>query len=126
MQASLVINLHILSIIIFDLSTTAVPDQVPNSIAYSRILEGNILNITLTWGEPFNNFDPIANYTVTCSGDALCPPDFITDDNTTRYYNVIGLNLITNIFTVVATNSLGSGEPAIFMATSLTGILCYM
>ena len=91
-------------------------------MANSMTLEGNILNITLSWGEPFNNFDPIRNYTVTCSGDTQCPLNFTTADNTTRSYNVYNLNAtITYSFTVVATNSLGSGEPTVFMTAPLTG-----
>ena len=79
-------------------------------------------NLTLSWGEPFNNFDPILNYTVSCSGDVTCPPDYITPDNTTRYHNVYNLNAtIAYNFTVVANNSLGSGEPALFLTAPLTG-----
>ena len=85
-------------------------------------LEGNLLNITLSWEEPFNNFDPITNYTVACSGDDQCPPPFTTPDNTTRSYDVYNLNATTiYTFTVVATNSLGSGELAIFMTTLPSG-----
>ena len=110
----------------FNSFATAVPDQVPNftGMANSMTLEGNILNITLSWGEPFNNFDPIRNYTVTCSGDAQCPSPFTTPDNTTRSYDVYNLNATTTYtFTVVANNSLGSGEPAAFMTAPPTGTL---
>ena len=79
-------------------------------------------NLTLSWGEPFNNFDPIVNYSVTCSGDAQCPQPFTTPDNITRSYDVYNLNAtLTYTFTVVATNSIGSGELAIFMTTILSG-----
>ena len=71
----------------------------------------NIVTLTLSWGEPFNNFNPIVNYTVSCSGDVTCPPNFTTIDNTTRSYTITNLPLMTNYtFSVVATNSLGSGE----------------
>ena len=102
----------------------AAPDQVPNftGVADSTTLEGNTLNITLSWGEPFNNFDPIANYTVTCSGDVTCPSSFTTTDNNTRSYSIINLNAtVIYSFNVTATNSLGSGEPAIFMTTIPSG-----
>ena len=86
-------------------------------------LEGNLLNITLSWGEPFNNFVPILSYTVTCSGDTRCPPPFITADNTTRTYNVYNLNRTTTyVFSVLAHNSIGSGNPAIFIYAPPTGI----
>ena len=73
-------------------------------------INGTNVTLTLTWKEPFNNFDPIVNYTVSCSGDVACPPNFTTTDNTTR-------STITNLtpktsytFSVAATNSIGSGE----------------
>ena len=75
---------------------------------------GNSVTLTLSWGEPFNNLDPIVNYTVSCSGDVTCPPNFTTTDNTTRSYTVT--NLTSNgyyVFSVVATNSIGSGEAGV-------------
>ena len=106
----------------------AVPDQVPSftGVADSTTHEGNTLNITLSWGEPFNNFDPITNYTVTCSGDVTCPPSFTTTDNSTRSYNIVNLNARTIYsFNVTVTNSLGNSEPAIFMTTVLSGTASY-
>ena len=111
------------------LFATDVPDQVPEftGMADSMTLEGDILNITLSWGEPFNNFDPIINYTVTCSGDNRCPDDYTTADNTTRIFTVTNLNLTTNyVFNVFATNSLGNGESAVFMTTPLSGAYTYI
>ena len=82
------------------------------------IIDGDV-TLTLSWGEPFNNFDPIVNYTVSCSGDVTCPPNFTTTDNTTRSYNVTNLTLMTNYtFSVVATNSIGSGEAGVVMITT--------
>ena len=64
------------------------------------------------------------NYTVTCSGDDQCPPPLTTTDNTTRSYNVYDLNATTiYTFTVVATNFLGNGEPAIFMTPLQSGMM---
>ena len=84
-----------------------------------------MFNITLSWGEPFNNFDPIMNYTVSCSGDVQCPSTFTTADNTTRSYTVTNLNsAVSYTFTVVASNSLGSGQPATYTTTPLSGIYC--
>ena len=77
----------------------------------------NYVTLTLSWGEPFNNYDPIVNYTVSCSGDVTCPPNFTTTDNTTRSYDVINLTLSTRyIFKVVATNSVGGGEAGVVMS----------
>ena len=76
----------------------------------------------LSWGEPFNNLDPIVNYTVSCSGDATCPPNFTTTDNTTRSYTITNLTPMTNYtFSVVATNSIGSGEAGVVMITTPSG-----
>ena len=71
----------------------------------------------MSWGEPFNNFDPIVNYTVSCSGDVSCPPNFTTTDNTTRITNLTKMTNYT--FSVVATNSIGSGEAGVEMITTL-------
>ena len=82
----------------------------------------NIITLTLSWGEPFNSLDPIVNYTVSCSGDVTCPPNFTTTDNTTRSYTITNLTTMTNYtFSVVATNSIGSGEAGVVMITTLLG-----
>lgn len=107
----------------------AVPDQVPGftGMADSMTLEGNMLNLTLSWGEPFNNFDPIISYTVTCSGDDRCPEDHTTPANATRSYSVTNLNPMTIYnFAIFATNSIGNGEPAVYMTTLLSGAVHIM
>ena len=77
----------------------------------------NNVTLTLSWGEPFNNFDPIVNYTVSCSDDVTCSPTFTTTDDITRSYDVINLTLSTwYIFKVVTTNSVGGGEAGIVMS----------
>ena len=82
-------------------------------------IDGSNVTLTLSWGKPFNNFDPIVNYTVSCSGNVTCPPDFTTTDNTTRSYTITNLTSMTNyIFSVVATNSIGSGEASRVMITT--------
>ena len=82
-------------------------------------INGNSVTLTLSWGEPFTNFDPIMNYIVSCSGDVTCPPSFTTTDNTTRSYTITNLTLMTNYtFSVVATNSVGSGEAGVVMITT--------
>ena len=87
---------------------------------------GNNVTLTLSWGEPFNNLDPIVNYTVSCSGDVTCPRSFTTTDNTTRSYTITNLTPMTNYtFSVVATNSIGSGEAGVVInitATSSMGV----
>ena len=89
-----------------------VPDVTVNSITID--FNGNNVILTLTWGEPFNNFNPIINYGVTCSGDITCPQRFVMTDSTMRSFTFSGLSLNTHyMFRVVATNSVGSGEAGV-------------
>ena len=82
-------------------------------------INGNFVTLTLSWEEPFNNLDPIVNYTMSCSGDVTCPPNFTTTDNTTRSYTITNLTpMTTYTFSVVATNSIGSGEAGVVMITT--------
>ena len=82
-------------------------------------MNGNNVTLTLSWGEPFNNLDPIVNYTVSCSGDVTCPPNFTT---TATQYTITNLTPMTNYtFSVVATNSIGSGEAGVVMITTPPG-----
>ena len=84
-------------------------------------INGNNVTLTLSWEEPFNNLDPILNYAVSCSGDNACPPDFTTTDNATRSYTITNLTPMTHYtFSVVATNSIGSGEAGILNYTTVT------
>ena len=101
---------------------TGVPAIVPSVTVDDNTINinGNNVTLTLSWGEPFNNLDPIVNYTVSCSGDDTCPLNFTTTDNTTRSYTITNLTPITNYtFSVVATNSIGSGGAAIVKVTTL-------
>ena len=99
--------------------TTGVPAMVPNVTIDDNTINGNIVTLTLSWGEPFNNLDPIVNYTVLCSGNVTCPPNFTTTDNTTRNYTITNLTpMINYTFSVVATNSIGSGEAGVLEYTT--------
>ena len=97
--------------------------MVPNvSVDNNTInINENNVKLTLNWKEPFNNLDPIGNYTVTvsCSDDVICPQKFTTTDNTTRSYNITNLTTMTKYtFSVVATNSIGSGEAGVLNYTT--------
>ena len=97
-----------------------VPDVTVDDSTFN--INGNIVTLTLSWGEPFNNLDPIVNYTVSCSGDVTCPLNFTTD-NTTRSYTITNLTPMTDYtFSVVATNSIGSGEADVVMITTPPGM----
>ena len=97
-----------------------IPTMVPSVTVDDNTININGHNVTLTlsWGEPFNDFDPIVN-TVSCSDDVTCPPNFTTTDNTTRSHAITNLTPMTNYtFSVVATNSIGSGEAGVVMITT--------
>ena len=103
---------------------TGVPAMVPSVTVDDNTLNINGDNITLTlsWGEPFNNFDPIVNYTVSCSGDVTYPLNFTTTDNTTRSYTITNLTTMTTYtFSVVATNSIGTGEAGVLNYNTTPG-----
>ena len=107
--------------LLLQLIITDAPSKVPDIVyvTYATVVNGNNVTITLSWGEPFNNLDPIVNYTVSCSGDVTCPPNFTTTDNTTRSYAITKLTLMTTYtFSVVATNSIGTGEAGIVKITT--------
>ena len=102
-------------------TSAVVPAMIPDvTIPDNTInINGNIVTLRLSWGEPFNNLDPIVNYTVSCSGDVTCPPNFTTTDDTTRSYTITNLTIMTTYtFSVVATNSIGSGEAGIVNVTT--------
>ena len=104
--------------------TIGIPAMVPGvTVNGSTVnVNGNNVTLTLSWGEPFNNLDPIVNYIVSYSGDVTCPPNFITTNNTTRSYAISNLTPMTNYaFSVVATNSVGSGEAGVVMITTPSG-----
>ena len=96
---------------------TGVPAMVPDLTVDNNTI--NNITLTLSWGEPFNNLDPIVNYTVSCSGDVTCPLIFTITDITTRNYTITNLTPMTNYtFSVVATNSIGSGEAGVVIITT--------
>ena len=103
----------------------AVPNAVPDVMVVSNsvTLDNDTATFTLSWGEPFNNFDPIISYTVICSGDVSCPPDFNTTDNTTRNYTITNLISGTNYtFSVIAINSINQGSPGTLIITAPSGM----
>ena len=107
--------------IIFIVGIPGIVHNITIDVNNIEIIESNV-TLTLSWGETFNNFDPIVNYTVSCSGDVTCPPNFTTADNTTRNYTITNLTtMATYTFSIVATNSIGSGEAGVVMITTPPG-----
>ena len=84
-------------------------------------INGNTVTITQL-GRTINSLDSIVNYTVSCSGDVTCPPNFTTTDNTTRSYTITNLTpMTTYTFSVVATNLIGNGEAGQVIFLTPTG-----
>ena len=79
-------------------------------------INGNIVTLALIWEEPFNNLDPIVNYTLSCSSDGRCPSNSTTANNRVIITNLIPMTTYT--FSVVATNSIGSGKAGVVMITT--------
>ena len=111
-------NLYIIYNII-----TGVPEMVSNVTVDDNLIKinENIVTIKLIWEEPFNNLDPILYYTVTmsCSGDDWCSLTFNITGNSVIITNLTTMTTYT--FSVVATNSIGSGEAGVLNYTTPTG-----
>ena len=96
------------------------PDRAPGVMINedSVRINGSNVTLTLSWGEPFSYFGPIISYTVSWN-DSTFPSSFTITDNTTRNYTITNLTPMTNYtFSVVATNSFGSGEAGILIDTT--------
>jgi len=98
----------------------AAPDVVPNVVLDLNTVDvmsdgiNSTFTFTLTWGVPFDNFDPIQNYTITigCTGSG-CPLTLTTNIVTTSL-DVSYTTRVTNVtIMVTATNSICSSNPAL-------------
>ena len=79
------------------------------------------INYRLSWGKPFSNLDPIVSYTVSWN-DGIFLQSFTTTDISARNYPIPNLTPITNYtFSVVATNSIGSGPAGIVIINAASG-----
>ena len=84
-------------------------------------INGNNVTLTLSWEKPFSNFYPVWYYTVTvsCSHHPTCPLTFITARRSLTITNLILMT--TYRFSVVAVNTIGSGEAGVVMITTPKG-----
>ena len=104
--------------LLLQLIITGAPSRVPDVkvVVNTTMVNGSNVTLTLSWRKPFDNLDPIVNYTVSCSG-VMCPLNFTTIDNTS--YVITDLSPNTRYtFSVVATNSFSSGEAGVVNITT--------
>ena len=107
------ICMYICIVYCYELFITGVPGMIPD-VAITNNTNGSMVTFILSWGEPFNNFDPIMKYHISCSGDAPCPLSDNTTDNTTRSHTFNDFTTGSDYrFSVVAINSIGSGEAGV-------------
>ena len=107
--------------------------MVPDVTVDVNSINGNNVTLTLSWGEPFNNDNPILHYIVTCVGPSCPPPDVTTTDNSIRSHTFTSLVPRKNYtFTVRVMNSNGNGvagkvrivTPGEFICLFYASILC--
>ena len=94
------------------------PEKVPDINVYKT--EHGSLNVT--WREPFNNFDPITNYSVECqTDDGISCGRVSVSGNATKYCLIFHLKVVTNYtFSVKASNNIGIGEAGVKRITAGT------
>ena len=78
-------------------------------------IDNSNIRFTLNWDEPFANFDPIINYTITinCS-DASCPVLLTVTTTSVRVNFITDLSMMTPL-SVTASNTVGTSDPATIM-----------
>ena len=83
----------------------------------------NNVSFTLNWDEPFDNFDPIVNYTITINcNDASCPVMFTVTITSANVSFITDLSMMTPL-SVTATNTIGTSDPTTIM---IAGKLIYI
>ena len=72
------------------------------------------VNFTLNWDEPFDNFDPILNYTIitTCSDATVCPVTHVTRSDVTTLDISYDISIIAVNYTIsiTANNTVGTSN----------------
>ena len=84
-------------------------------------IDNNDVRFTLYWDEPFDNFVPIVNYTITINcNDASCPVMFTVTTTSASVSFITDLSMMTPL-SVTATNTIGTSDPITII---ITGELC--
>ena len=97
----------------------AAPEMIANVMINLTSVEikGSTVNFTLSWTEPFANFDPIVNYTITINcinitNGTVCPLIVTTAGNVTSRDVSFTTDLsMINTISVTASNTVGKSNP---------------
>ena len=92
--------------------STAAPANVTNvMIDLTTVnIDNNNVSLTLSWDEPFDNFDPIVNYTITINcNDASCPVMFNVTTTSASVSFITDFSVTP--LSVIATNTIGTSDP---------------
>ena len=92
---------HVVTNVMIDFQSVSIDNEI------------NTINFTLSWNEPFANFDPIVNYTVTinCTNVGTCPAIVNTNVTSVGVKNIITDLSVMNLILVTASNSVGTSDP---------------
>ena len=93
--------------------STAAPANIINVMVDLNTvnIDNNNVSFILNWDEPFDNFDPIVNYTITIScTDASCPVMFTVTTTSASVSFITDLSMMTNL-SVIASNTVGASDP---------------
>ena len=93
--------------------STAAPANIINVMVDLNTvnIHNNNVSFTLNWDEPFDNFDPIVNYTITINcTDASCPVMFTVTTTSATVSFITDLSMMTNL-SVTASNTIGTSDP---------------
>ena len=98
--------------------TVGPPEKVTNVEINPTSVEivDSSVSFTMIWTEPFPNFDPIVNYTITifCTNNLTCPAVYSTDNSMTSIFVRIITDLSKmNFIWVAASNTIGTSNPAV-------------
>ena len=115
--------------VIFDFTTVTVVNDDDG--------DNDDVSLTLSWDEPFANFDPIVSYTVTisCTDNATCPAMFTVNTTSVLVHFITNLSVMTTL-SVTATNTVGESEPGMIIIIGMyahklhnyvcLSIICYI
>ena len=89
-------------------------------------IDNNNVSFTLNWDKPFDNFDPIVNYTITINcTDASCPVMFTVTTTSASVSFITDLTMMTPL-SATASNTIGTSDPTTTRITGKLNIRIYI